>query len=136
MVVGIIGSYFPFFGHRAGWPIKRFIFAVVVAGISILLSLLYLLAFRGAFHAWPMDLILAATWFSAFGLLVNSHHGQSCSMTYRRNSIPYDGYCNRSKAAEAFSFLSGLVWLVSAVVGIYYVKKNRKEQAAAIGDEG
>jgi Membrane-associating domain len=136
VVVGIVGSYFPFFGHRDTWPIKRFIFAVVIGGISILLSLLYLLAFRGAFQAWPMDLILAGTWFSAFGVLVNSHHGQSCSMAYRRNSIPYDGYCSRWKATEAFTFLSGLVWLASALAGIYYVKKNRKEQAAAAGDEG
>jgi Membrane-associating domain len=131
-----VASYFPFFGHRDSWPVKRFIFTEVIAGISILLSLLYLLAFRGLFHTWPMDLVLAATWFSAFGLLAHLHHGQRCSMAYRRNSMPYDGYCNRWKVAEAFSFLSGLVWLLSAMVAIYHVKMNSKEQAAAAGDEG
>jgi Membrane-associating domain len=135
VVAGIVGSYFPFFGHQVGWPTKRFIFAEVIAGISILLSLLCLLAFHDWLHAWPVDLILAAAWFSAFGVFVNSHHGPSCSMTYRRNSIPYDGYCNRWKAAEAFSFLSGIVWLISAIIGIYYVNKIRKEKAAATGDE-
>lgn len=38
-----------------------------------------------------------------------------------------DSLCQRWKAAEAFSFLSAIVWLVSALVGIWFTFRVRGE---------
>jgi len=103
----------------------------VVAGVSILVSLLWLLPFAGGFSGWPLDLVLAAAWFAVFGLLVNSLHGQSCGNALDWGGITHAGFCHRWKAAVAFSFLSAIFWLVSAVVGICFIASIRTDGAVA-----
>ena len=56
-------------------------------------------------------------WFAAFGLLVNTLNQLPCGGVFdwdfwhRRSTM-----CGRFKAAEAFAFLSAIIWLVSALV--------------------
>jgi hypothetical protein len=87
--------------------------------------------FTGGFLAWPLDWILAAAWFTAFAILINSLDAQSCGRHLDWSGVMHAGYCNRWKAAEALSFLSAVFWLVSGIVGIYFLARNRREQAAA-----
>jgi hypothetical protein len=48
VVAGVVGSYLD--DHRGnGWPLARFIYIEIVAGISLLLGLLWLLPFAGGF---------------------------------------------------------------------------------------
>ena len=134
VVAGIVGCYLHDFDQRDGWPKKRFIYSEVIAGVSILFSLLWLLPFAGGFYSWPLDLVLSAAWFAAFGLLVDQLSGQNCGRTFNWSGITHAGFCNRWKAAQAFSFLSAIFWLVSAIVGIWFMSKNRRERAAAAQD--
>jgi Membrane-associating domain len=67
---------------------------------------------------WPMDLILAAVWFAAFGLLVKWLNGHGCGGTFNWGGMMDGGYCSKWKAAEAFSFLSAVCWLASAIIGM------------------
>jgi hypothetical protein len=62
--------------------------------------------------------LISFAWFAAFGLLVNTINQLSgCggiwnwNFLHRRNDV-----CGRWKAAEAFAFLSAIIWLVSALV--------------------
>jgi Membrane-associating domain len=106
----------------------------VIAGLSILLALLWLLPFSGGFIHWPADVIISLAWFAVFGLLVDYIHGTDCSSSvFNWAGITKGGVCNRWKASEAFSFLSALFWLVSAIVGIWFVHRTRKDRNVNTG---
>jgi hypothetical protein len=49
----------------------RIIYAVTIAGISIVCSIVLLPPFRHTFYAFPLDIILFVLWMVAFGLLGN-----------------------------------------------------------------
>ena len=55
-------------------------------------------------------------WFAAFGVQVDANDRLNCGSIWRWGSITDDTYCGRWKAAQAFSFLSAIVWIVSALV--------------------
>lgn len=97
----------------------------MVAGLSILLSLLWLLPFAGSFVHWPVDLVLAACWFAAFGLIVD-WLGGSCGGAFDWAGLGLRGgaSCATWKADEAFAFLSALCWLVSTLLGVYWLRKR------------
>jgi hypothetical protein len=42
------------------------------------------------------------------------------------------GTCERWKAAVAFSFLSGIFWLASTLLGLWFVHKARRGQPVAV----
>lgn len=67
---------------------------------------------------WPMDLILSAAWFAAFGLLVNWLNANGCSSTFNWDGMANGGYCREWKTAEALSFLSAICWPASAIIGM------------------
>lgn len=62
-----------------------------------------------------MDVIISLAWFAAFGLLVNAINQLPCGSIWNWGFV-HDSVCGRWKAAEAFSFLSGIMWLVSALI--------------------
>lgn len=130
VVTGVIGSYSK--GLKGGNLQSRFIYIMVVAGISILLGLMWLLPFSGSFFHWPADMILSLTWFAAFGLVID-YAGK-----HNRTSNPLDladitkgGACNVWRISEAFSFLSSCFWVASGFLGIWFMSRARKERAAA-----
>ncbi|OAL40295.1 hypothetical protein AYO20_00031 [Fonsecaea nubica] len=132
VVAGIVGSYLDDYRHGNGWPLARFIYIEIVAGISLLLGLLWLLPFAGGFFHWPMDIILSFAWFASFGLLVEWASGTGCDGdTFDWNQISFHGFCGRYRAAEAFSFLSAIFWILSALVGLWFVHRERRKTVAA-----
>lgn len=106
----------------------------MIAGLSILLALIWLIPFSSGFFHWPstcfyheiyifegiltlslVDILISFAWFAAFGILVDALHHLSCGSIWSWR-FRGDAVCGRWKAAEAFSFLSAIVWLVSAIV--------------------
>jgi hypothetical protein len=71
VVAGIIGQYLHSFDKAHAWPHGRFIYTEVIAGLSILLALFWLVPFTGSVINWPGDSILFLLWIVAFALLVN-----------------------------------------------------------------
>jgi Membrane-associating domain len=134
VVAGLIGSYLHSHDSGHSWPGGRFIYTEVVAAISILLALFWLLPFAGGFIHWPADVILSLAWFAVFGLLVNYIHGTDCKASvFDWAGITHGGVCNRWQASEAFSFLSAIFWIVSAVVGLWFVHRTHKNRAVDSG---
>ena len=62
-----------------------------------------------------VDALISFAWFAAFGILVDAIHNLPCGSIWTWY-FSGDSVCARWKAAEAFSFLSAIVWLVSALV--------------------
>lgn len=130
VVAGITGHYLHISKGQSSWHLGRFIYTEVVAGLSILLALLWLLPFSGSFIHWPIDLVLSIAWFAVFGLLVN-YLGGSCGHTFNWSNLGLRGSnCGTWKTDEAFAFLAAICWLVSALLGLRWVRKHTDRRAA------
>lgn len=70
IVAGVTGDYLHK-SHASAWDQGRFIYTVVVAGISIFLALIWLFPFSSTFTHWPVDIFISILWWVAFGLLAN-----------------------------------------------------------------
>lgn len=70
IVAGVTGEYLHR-SHASSWDLGRFIYTEVVAALSILFALLWLIPFSGTFIHWPMDIFISILWWVSFGLLVD-----------------------------------------------------------------
>ncbi|OCT44659.1 integral membrane protein [Cladophialophora carrionii] len=137
VVAGIVGSYLHDYHDGNGWPLARLIYIEVVAGISLLLGLLWLLPFSGGFFHWPMDILLSFAWFASFGLLVEWLGDSTCNGdTFDWNQISFHGFCGRYRSAEAFSFLSAIFWLLSAIVGLWFIHRDGRKKTTVVAPAG
>ncbi|KAJ5381649.1 uncharacterized protein N7496_004077 [Penicillium cataractarum] len=128
VVAGIIGHYLASLDGISSWAQARWIYTEVIAGLSILLGLIWLIPFSSGFFSWPIDILISFAWFAAFGILVDALHHLSCGSIWAWH-FRGDAVCGRWKAAEAFSFLSAIVWLVSAIVGLWFTYRVRDHGA-------
>ncbi|EEQ28794.1 hypothetical protein McanMca71_001134 [Microsporum canis] len=137
VVAGIVGSYLHSFSRlrNHGFPQSRWIYTEVIAGISILLSLIWLVPFSWSFKAWPMDVILSLAWFASFGLQVNSLSSLRCGSAFNWTGFTSNNPCGRWRASEAFSFLSACFWMVTAVIGVWFTFRKRNGAVAGDGVE-
>ncbi|KAL1982752.1 hypothetical protein VTN96DRAFT_934 [Rasamsonia emersonii] len=120
IVAGIVGYYLNQL-DGSGWPEGRWIYTEVIAALSILLGLFWLIPFASTFFVWPVDVVLALAWFAAFGILVDELNGLPCGTIWDWGYINDYNDCSRWRAAEAFSFLSAITWLISGLLGLYFV---------------
>ncbi|PLB37919.1 MARVEL domain-containing protein [Aspergillus candidus] len=126
VVAGIIGYYLNSFDKLETWSQARWIYTEVVAAVSIILGFLWLIPCSFGFFSWPFDVIISCAWFAAFGILVDTIHKSSCGSTWDWGGITHGDSCGRWKAAEAFSFISACVWMVSGIVGIWFTFRSRR----------
>ncbi|KAI1750847.1 marvel domain-containing protein [Xylaria castorea] len=128
IVAGINGDYLHNVRNTSSWSQGRFIYTEVVAGIAIFFSLIWLIPFSGSFVHWPVDFLISVTWFAAFGLLVD-YLGGSCGAVFDWNNLHIirGDQCSKWKAVMAFSFLSAICWLVSAIVGLIWVHDRERQ---------
>ncbi|KAK5555136.1 hypothetical protein LTR46_006766 [Exophiala xenobiotica] len=133
VVLGVTSKYLHDYRSGSGAPLARFIYVEVVAAISVLFALLWLLPFASGFFHWPVDLFLSFAWFAAFGLLVNYVNGRTnCGgNTFDWSGIRHGGTCGRWKSNEAFSFLSAIVWIFSGLVGLWFIHRERRKTVRA-----
>lgn len=156
-VAGLIGQYLHQVDEANGHPGKRFVYTEVIAGLSILLALIWLLPFTAGFIHYPVDFVMFILWIVAFGLLVNVSAQQElyapsnstpetnlfcvqfigplhCGSIWAWGDITDKGTCQKWKASVAFSFLSAVFWLASAILGIYVIHRARRGTVAARDD--
>ncbi|KAM7199508.1 CASP-like protein UU5 [Naviculisporaceae sp. PSN 640] len=125
IVAGLTGKYLHASEGASSWELGRFIYTEVVAGLSILLALIWLFPFSSSFIHWPADFLMSVMWFVAFGLMVDWLNG-SCGYVFNWDGAGFGGTatCSEWKANVAFAFLSAICWLVSALIGIYWVRRH------------
>jgi len=121
--------------HKTGQgPHKREIYTEVIAAISVVLSLFFLLPFTSSFMHYPLDLIMSLAYFAAFGALVNQVHKMNCGGAFEWNGILHGGTCNKWKAVEAFTFLAAIFWLASTLLSIYVFHRVRGRDTVTATD--
>ncbi|KAH7405985.1 hypothetical protein DE146DRAFT_753974 [Phaeosphaeria sp. MPI-PUGE-AT-0046c] len=110
----------------------RFIYSLVIAILSIVLSLAWMLPTTAhiMIHG-ATDLLLAAAWFAVFGVLqdwYSDDEGMGCG----RGSWDWDrirfwgNSCGQWNAAQAFAFMAAMLWFVSFVLGLLaWAKRDR-----------
>ncbi|KAK7419343.1 hypothetical protein QQZ08_010876 [Neonectria magnoliae] len=130
IVAGVTGEYLHK-SNASSWDLGRFIYTEVVAALSILFALIWLIPFSGTFIHWPLDIFISILWWVSFGLLVDLI-GTGCGGIFDWNNVaPRGDQCGKFKADIAFAFLSALIWLVSALVGFFWVQKRERRVARA-----
>lgn len=124
IVAGITGEFLHQSQGASSWELGRHIYSIVVAAISIVLAVVWLIPFSGSFIHWPADFLISVMWFVSFGLLVDWLNG-GCGYVFNWGGIlGHDNFCAKQKANVAFAFLSAILWLVSALLGIYWVRRH------------
>lgn len=138
VVAGITGDYLHSVNDEPNSDSSkaRFIYTEVVAGLSILLALLWLFPFSGTFIHWPIDLLLFVAWMVAFGLLVDFIGPLDCGNVFYWGDITQQGVCQRWKADVAFAFLSAIFWLASAILGFWVLRRAGRGIAGPVAGEG
>ncbi|KAH8695296.1 hypothetical protein BGW36DRAFT_199942 [Talaromyces proteolyticus] len=130
IVAGLIGYFLNVLGGDGdSWTTGRWIYAEVVAGASIVLGCILMIpSFHGCF-VWPVDITLGLAWLAAFGNLVNTLDGTVCGQIDDiSNFSNTNANCAQGQAGEAFAFLSGIAWLVTGILGIYYVWRSDQQR--------
>ncbi|KAL3960786.1 hypothetical protein ACCO45_005903 [Purpureocillium lilacinum] len=149
IVAGVTGEYLHK-SNASSWDLGRFIYTEVVAALSIFFALIWLVPFSSTFIHWPVDLFMSVLWWASFGLLVDVSPrslppppdslltgiqlvGSSCGAVFNWDNVsPRGDQCGKFKADIAFAFLSAVLWLVSALIGLFWVR--RRERVAARAD--
>ncbi|PHH64138.1 hypothetical protein CDD81_5013 [Ophiocordyceps australis] len=125
IVAGVTGQYLHH-SNASAWALGRWIYTETVAGLSILLALIWLFPFSSTFTHWPVDFFISVLWWAAFGLLVHLI-GSSCGAVFDwQNVSPRGDQCGKFKADIAFAFLSAILWLVSAIIGLFWTRRHER----------
>jgi len=69
IVAGLLGRYLYLVGLADDHADSRMVYAAVMAGISIVVSLVLCIPLKYSFYCFPLDFALSVCWFVAFGLL-------------------------------------------------------------------
>ncbi|KFA63154.1 hypothetical protein S40285_09186 [Stachybotrys chlorohalonatus IBT 40285] len=103
----------------------RIIYAMVVAGMSIVYSVFFCPPFKSLFLSFPVDFILFVMWLIAYCLLQTRTAGRGCSARWY---ITYWGWywdrydnggCGSWRTVLAFSFIAWVLHLASGILGAY-----------------
>jgi len=132
IVAGLTGAYLQWVSDASTWDQGRFIYTEVVAGLAMILAIIWLFPFSGSFIHYPVDFLICILWFIAFGLIVNWLDG-GCGYIFNWDGASFTGTnsCGEWKANIAFCFLSAIVWLVSAILGVYWVHRHDAPAASS-----
>jgi len=127
VVAGLNGDYLHAVRGASSWDLGRHIYTEVVAGLAIIFAILWLFPFSSSFVHWPADLFISILWFVAFGLMVDWLDG-ACGWVFDWNNLGFrdTASCAQFKAVIAFAFLSAICWLVSAIVGYWWVRRHTR----------
>ncbi|KAF2201103.1 hypothetical protein GQ43DRAFT_440925 [Delitschia confertaspora ATCC 74209] len=121
-----------------GGPEGREVYSLALAALSIPFALYWMLhAARHTLH-YPFDLIMSGAWFAAFGVLVRYLARQGCGTAFDWsgvNGVGKGSHCGQWRAAEAFSFISAILWLASAILNALTYHRKTADTAPHPHDE-
>jgi len=129
-LLGVVGHFLYRYDANGEGPHGRMIFAECVAAVSTFLSLIWLVPFTWTFMHYPLDFIMAFGWFATFAAWYSwiSQNGLVCSGVFgiwNWDGDLHDYYCDEYRLVEGLSFLSGLLWLLSACLSIHVFHRVR-----------
>jgi len=154
IVAAILGRYLFFLSSASAHAGSRVIYAEVIAGISILASLVLFPPLKYSFFCFALDFALCICWTVAFALLCNLTVSGGCESYWYWNSWGYywgrywytvprisitqsvigTAACSEWRATLAFNFIGGWCWFLSGVLGIYVVTKHPRDWTSSSGE--
>ncbi|CZR68842.1 uncharacterized protein PAC_18742 [Phialocephala subalpina] len=145
IVLGLIGRVLYMVGQADASTDSRLIYTTVIASISTIFSIIFVLPFLYAFLAFPMDFIMFVTWLVAFCLMEALTGIHTCDAfwywnywgfywggIWRRNIVVHGPAdinwvgCSSWKSVLAFSFIVSMTYLLSSCLGAYECLKYRE----------
>ncbi|KAH7313926.1 hypothetical protein B0I35DRAFT_436114 [Stachybotrys elegans] len=136
IVLGILSRFCYLLSISQADADGRIVYAMVVASIGIVYSILFCLPIKYLFFGFPLDWVLFVMWLVAYCLLQTRTHTHACSADWYYNYWGYywgwswrygpvgrvrvDGAgCGEWRAVLAFSFIAWVLHLTSGFLGIY-----------------
>jgi hypothetical protein len=119
VVLGLMAHFVHQWDKYGIGPSGREIYTLVIAALSVLFSLIWLIPTTASMLHYPFDLVLSAAWFASFGALVNWIHKLHCGSAFHWGGLTRGDYCGRWRASEAFAFISACFWFASFLLGVY-----------------
>ncbi|KAL4882304.1 hypothetical protein BJY04DRAFT_217620 [Aspergillus karnatakaensis] len=151
IVLGILAHYTYLVDRANDDADNRLIYSLVIGAISVFFSLIFLYPAWWTFYACPVDFALSICWYVAFGLMVNRTIHGGCNADWfwsdwsyywaelwytvspgevDRTIVVGDRGCGEWRANLGFSFMGGLAWLISALIGMYVLTTYPRRQVA------
>lgn len=149
-IIGVASNYIATHKSRSLGHLSRFIFADVVAVVSTFFAVIWLIPFSSNYMNWYIDALLGvfsaamAGWlvyvsyfrltmsFNSTLIIVQSSE-KLCGEINRHDAkavLDFDDdgatWCTKWKALYVFAIISVALWVISAAVGYFLVKKNMK----------
>ncbi|KAH0604750.1 uncharacterized protein H6S33_006418 [Morchella sextelata] len=103
---------------------SRWVYAMVVAALTILVSLLFLVPAVRSGRFWPADGVLFFLWMVLFALFGRLYIGEDCEGS---------GACHRMKTAVWFDLVGMLLWLGSFVGGAFLFWREKHSRTIYTG---
>jgi hypothetical protein len=118
IVVGIVSHFLYYYEDNTAYPKVPLVGAEVVAVLSMLCCILWILSWTTDFYNIGANLLFSLAWFAAFGSLmeyVDRHHCTTSPFNIHYRSKIGNGLCKEWRVAEAFAFLTGVFFLGNAI---------------------
>ncbi|KAH8668052.1 hypothetical protein BGZ60DRAFT_564337 [Tricladium varicosporioides] len=135
IILGVLSKFIYVLNQGKGSADSRLIFAISMAAISVLCSLILVAPVKYTFYFFPLDFALFICWITCFALLEDLSGTHTCS------SYWYDHYwsfywgkawklptgtvvvtdlgCSQWRVVLAFSFIISFCWLINGFLSLY-----------------
>ncbi|EQL03704.1 hypothetical protein G6O67_005391 [Ophiocordyceps sinensis] len=130
IIIAIASEYMAGLKDQDAGHLSRFIFTDVVAAISLFLAFIWLIPFSSNHMNWHLDYILVLLSGAAAGWLIYSSERDcgkaklSDSQAVSKGLEEGASVCDKWRALYVSAIISGALWLLSAGVGFFWVKKH------------
>jgi hypothetical protein len=119
--LGLVGHFLYQYNGSGVGPHGRLIYTEVIAALSTVVSLVWLIPFTWSFLHYPFDLLMSFAWFAAFGALFQWIHqnGFNCGglfSVFFWDNVEHTTYCAEYKTTEGITFILAILWLISALL--------------------
>ncbi|KAF9766409.1 hypothetical protein IL306_001195 [Fusarium sp. DS 682] len=132
IIVGIASDYIAAHQSRGLGHLSRFIFTVAVAVVSAFFAFIWLIPFSSNYMNCHIDAIMAIFSGAMAGWLIYSSEKQcgEFEMADVKATQKWDDntadLCTKWKALYVFTLIAAVSWLISAAVGYFWLRKNKK----------
>ncbi|KAF2109212.1 integral membrane protein [Lophiotrema nucula] len=135
VVLGLAAHFLNQYDNYRVGPLGREVYTIIIAALSVIFSVVWLIPTTASMLHYPADLFLSAAWFAAFGVLVNWIEKVNCGGIFSWGiiSVRHNSYCGQWKAAEAFSFISACFWFASFLLGVFVYHKLSRDPVVTDG---
>jgi Membrane-associating domain len=133
IIVGIVGHFLNHYEDNNAYPNVRLVYTEVVAALSMLCSILWMVFWTTKSYNIGGDLFISLAWFAAFGSLieyVDCHHCTTSPFNiHYRNKIG-GGLCKEWRVAEELAFIMEILFLHTITTYAEFFSKRRSTNSS------